>query len=138
MAGLFQLVTRRSIWKVDVPILVLGAFYGILAACYVFFEVVVINYRPVILTQGPVLEASFPSSHTMASICIMATAMIEFHDYLRKRRGWLMAADTAAVLIQMCIRDRVKRVRQVMPEIDVAVPETSALDLALMLAGKII
>jgi len=35
----------------------------------------------------------------MASICIMATAMIEFHDYLRKRRGWLMAADTAAVLI---------------------------------------
>lgn len=99
MAGLFQLVTRRSIRKVDVPILVLGAFYGILAACYVFFEVVVINYRPVILTQGSVLEASFPSSHTMASICIMATAMIEFHDYLRKRRGWLMAADTAAVLI---------------------------------------
>lgn len=36
------------------------------------------------------------------------------------------------------IRDEVvKRVRQVMPEIDVAVPETSALDLALMLAGKI-
>ena len=97
MAGLFQLITRRSIWKVDVPILVLGAFYGILAACYVFFEFVVINYRPVILTQG--LEASFPSSHTMASICIMATAMIEFHYYLRKQSGWLMAADTAAVLI---------------------------------------
>ena len=35
------------------------------------------------------------------------------------------------------IRDEVvKRVRQVMPEIDVAVPETSALDLALMLAGN--
>lgn len=73
MAGLFQLVTRRSIWKVDVPILVLGAFYGILAACYAFFEVVVINYRPVILTQG--LKASYPSSHTMASICIMVTAL---------------------------------------------------------------
>lgn len=72
MAGLFQLVTRRSIWKVDVPILVLGAF-GILAACYAFFEVVVINYRPVILTQG--LKASYPSSHTMASICIAVTAL---------------------------------------------------------------
>lgn len=36
------------------------------------------------------------------------------------------------------IRDEVvKRVRQVMPEIAVAVPETSALDLALRLAGKI-
>lgn len=36
------------------------------------------------------------------------------------------------------IRDEVvKRVRAVMPEIDVAVPETSALNLALMLAGKI-
>ena len=36
------------------------------------------------------------------------------------------------------IRDEVvKRVGQVMPEIAVAVPETSALDLALMLAGKI-
>lgn len=29
----------------------------------------------------------------------MATAMIEFHVYLRKQRGWLLAADTAAVLI---------------------------------------
>ena len=63
MAGLFQLVTRRGIWKVDVPILVLGVFYGILAACYVFFEVIVINYRLVILTQG--LEAFYPSSHTV-------------------------------------------------------------------------
>lgn len=35
----------------------------------------------------------------MASICIMAMALIEFHVYLRKQRGWLLAADTAAVLI---------------------------------------
>lgn len=95
--GLVQMVRRRSVWKVDGRILLLGAFYFLVVVFYAFFEVVVINYRPVILAEG--LEASFPSSHTMVSICIMVTAMMQFHHYLRGKRAMLRAADIVFGLI---------------------------------------
>ena len=95
--GLIQLVQRKSIWKVDARILLLGAFYFIVIVFYVFFEFVIINYRPIILSQS--LEASFPSSHTMIVICIMVTAMLQFHYYLRDKKVCLWAIDIASVLI---------------------------------------
>ena len=57
--GLVQMITRRSLLKVDYNILVLGGFYVIVMAAYLFFEVFVINYRPVLI-EG-YLEASYPS-----------------------------------------------------------------------------
>lgn len=95
--GLIQLIRRKSIWKVDSRILLLGAFYFIVIVFYVFFEVVIINYRPVILSQS--LEASFPSSHAMIVICIMVTAMLQFHYYLRDRKVCIWIMDIASVLI---------------------------------------
>lgn len=95
--GLIQLIKRKSIMKVDARILLLGAFYFLVVIVYVFFELVIVNYRPIILSQT--LEASFPSSHVMIVICIMVTSMQQFHHYLRKRKRWLRVADTVSVLI---------------------------------------
>lgn len=95
--GLIQLIRRKSIWKVDPCILLLGVFYFIVIVFYVFFELVIINYRPIILSQN--LEASFPSSHTMIVICIMVTAMLQFHYYLRDKKVCLWTIDIASVLI---------------------------------------
>ena len=97
--GLFQLIKRKSIKKVDYRILLLGVFYAMVIAVYVFFEVVVVNYRPIILTES--LEASFPSSHVMFVNCIMATAMLQFHYYLQERKAWLWISDIVSVLIMI-------------------------------------
>lgn len=95
--GLIQLIKRKSIKKVDARILLLGAFYFLDVIVYVFFELVIVNYRPIILSQT--LEASFPSSHVMIVICIMVTSMQQFHHYLRNRKRWLRVANTVSVLI---------------------------------------
>lgn len=95
--GLSQLIIRRDIRKVDARILLLGVFYLIVVVFYFFFERVIVNYRPVLLSGS--LEASFPSSHTMIVICIMVTAMLQFHHYLWHRKIWLWAADSISVLI---------------------------------------
>ena len=75
--GLVQLIKRKSIWKVDRSILALGVFYTALIAAYTFFEMVVINYRPILIDGY--LEASYPSSTTLLTLCVMPTAAIELN-----------------------------------------------------------
>lgn len=82
--GLVQLVKRRSLLKVDYSILVLGGFYLIVMAAYLFFEIFVINYRPVLI-EG-YLEASYPSSTTMLVMCVMPTARMQLHTRIRNAR----------------------------------------------------
>ena len=100
--GLVQLIRRRSPLKVDRSILVLGGFYVAVMGVFLLFEVLAINYRP-ILIEG-VLEASYPSSTTMLVLCVMPTAMMQFHDRIRSPilRGILlsvMGVFTAFMLI---------------------------------------
>ena len=73
--GLAQWIKRKSIRKVDRGILVLGGFYIVTIAAYLFFENVVINYRPVLINGY--LEASYPSSTTMLVMCVMPTAVMQ-------------------------------------------------------------
>ena len=81
--GLCQLIHRKSLRKVDRSILVLGGFYAAVLACFLFFEVCVINYRP-LLIEG-VLEASYPSSTTMLVMCVMPTAMMQLRDRIENK-----------------------------------------------------
>ena len=74
--GLVQLMTRKSLWRVDHSILALGLLYIVVMTAYVFFETVVINYRPVLINGY--LEASYPSSTTLLVLCVMPTAAMQF------------------------------------------------------------
>ena len=81
LVGLVQLIKRKSLFKVDKRIYILGAFYVLVGLIYVFFEKVVINYRPVILDGK--LEASFPSSHTVLAICVCVSAIVMNKFYIK-------------------------------------------------------
>ena len=97
--GLVQLVKRKNLWKVDYEIILLGMFYILVAVSYLFFEIAIVNYRPVMMDNS--LEASYPSSHAMIVICIMATAMIEFRKLFADKKALrtvLYAVSTAIIL----------------------------------------
>ena len=79
--GLVQWIKRKSLLKVDRSLLVLGGFYMVVLAAYIFFEVVVINYRPVLIDGY--LEASYPSSTTMLVMCVMPTAMMQLRAHIK-------------------------------------------------------
>ena len=80
--GLIQVIDRKSL-KVDKELIALGILYIIVILIYVFFEKFIINYRPVIIDG--VLEASYPSSHTLLSICICGSALL-INKYLFKNK----------------------------------------------------
>lgn len=102
--GLAQLIRRRSAAKVDRSIVALGAFYIVVAAFYVFFEKFVVNYRPIIIDSG--LEASYPSSHAMIVLCIMATAIIQFRSRIENNTIRIVVSAASAMVIAVTIIGR--------------------------------
>ena len=83
--GLKQLIKRKSLLKVDKEIYVLALFYILVVGVYVFFEKFIVNYRP-ILIDG-VLEASYPSSHTLMSICLCGSSIIINKKLFKNKLG---------------------------------------------------
>lgn len=81
--GLAQWIKRKSLLKVDRSLLALGGFYMVVLAAYIFFEIVVINYRPTLIDGY--LEASYPSSTTMLVMCVMPTAMLQLRTRIKNR-----------------------------------------------------
>ena len=81
LLGLIQWIKRNHLLKVDYSILVLGGFYIVVMAVYVLFEMLVVNYRPVLICG--ILEASYPSSTTMLVMCVMPTAIMQFNARIK-------------------------------------------------------
>lgn len=73
--GLIQWIKRKHFLKVDRDILILGGFYLVVMAVYILFEMITVNYRPVLINE--VLEGSYPSSTTMLVMCVIPTAMMQ-------------------------------------------------------------
>ena len=74
LIGLIQLIKRKSLFKVDKEIIILGLFYVVVISIYIFFEKVIVNYRPILMNGF--LEASYPSSHTLMTICLCGSSII--------------------------------------------------------------
>ena len=73
--GFVQLIKRKSLFKVDKDLILLGIYYFIVIMGYLIFEVIPINYRPILIDGR--LEASYPSSTTLLVLSVMPTLLLQ-------------------------------------------------------------
>lgn len=87
--GIWQWIKGKSLKAVDPCLIVLGIFYIMMAAFYLAFEFIVINYRPVLVDGA--LEASYPSSHTFVTLFIFFSALPVTNRLVKNqsRRMWI-------------------------------------------------
>ena len=104
LLGLIQWIKRKHLLKVDYSILVLGGFYIVVMAVYVLFEILVVNYRPVLINGY--LEASYPSSTTMLVMCVMPTAIIQFNTRIKNNVLKRFVASTIVAFIVFMVIGR--------------------------------
>ncbi len=97
--GAVQLFRRKSLLKVDREILLLGGLYFVIFGLYALFEVVIVNYRPIIMPDNTVPEASFPSSHTMLICVVMGSTMMMLGRYIGK---YIKGKNLRTVLQAIC------------------------------------
>lgn len=101
LLGLCQAIKRKSLFKIDSHLFILAAFYASLLVAYVAFEIVTINFRPVLMDGA--LEASYPSSHTMLSIGICTTAIFTLHELIKNKKALLITADVFCGAIMLTV-----------------------------------
>ena len=86
ITGLVQVIRRKGFLRADKELYVMAGGLVLLAAAYVFFEIFVVNCRPVL--DGGELAASYPSSHAMLATAVAGMGMAYLHS--RQRKGVLI------------------------------------------------
>lgn len=93
--GLVQWVQRKRLKKVDIDITLLGAYYVLVILGYLVFEMIPINYRPILINGA--MEASYPSSTTLLVLSVMPTLMFEINR--RAKSALIRRAAAVFVLV---------------------------------------
>ena len=83
--GFIQFIKRKSLFKVDKDIIILGFYYVIVIFGYLIFEMIPINYRPILINGF--MEASYPSSTTLLVLSVMPT--LNFQAKKRIKNRWV-------------------------------------------------
>ena len=94
VVGVFQLIRRRSLLRVDPDIVLLGLYYILVILAYLVFEMIPINYRPILING--VLEASYPSSTTLLVLSVMPT--LKFQIDRRNEKTFVRKVTTVFVI----------------------------------------
>ena len=82
--GLAQLIKRKSLFKVDKDIIFLGVYYVIVIFGYLIFEMIPINYRPILINGF--MEASYPSSTTLLVLGVMPTLFFQINRRIKSKK----------------------------------------------------
>jgi len=86
VAGLVEWIRRKELLKVDREILAMGVLFLLLFLIYIFFQFVVVNYRPILLPDKPEPEPSFPSSHTIMGWTVMGSIVMVIDKYVKSAK----------------------------------------------------
>ena len=92
--GLMEWIRRKSIAKVDRDILLLGGYYILVILGYLIFEMIPINYRPILIDGA--MEASYPSSTTLLVLSVMPTLLFQIN---RRAKSQMVRRMTAAFVV---------------------------------------
>ena len=68
-------------FKVDTDIIILGVYYVLVILCYIIFEMIPINYRPVLINGF--MESSYPSSTTLLVLSVMPTLIFQLKHRMK-------------------------------------------------------
>ena len=90
LLGLDQWIRRRSIARVDRDILLLGGYYILVILGYLIFEMIPINYRPILIDGA--MEASYPSSTTLLVLSVMPTLLFQINSRAKSQTVRRMTA----------------------------------------------
>ncbi len=88
VSGLIEWIRVKKISLVNRELIILGGYFLLVILIYLFFESVVINYRPVLIDGY--LEASYPSSTTMLVMCVMPASSIHINLFVKKPKVRLL------------------------------------------------
>lgn len=99
LIGLIQLIRYKSLFRISREILGLGVAYLLSGIVYIVFEMVVVNYRPVLEEGQTFPEPSFPSSHTVLVFVVLATAVIAWGRLLENHAAIARLLQTCAILL---------------------------------------
>ena len=75
--GAVQWMKRKHLMNVDRDILLLGIYYIAVIGGYLVFEIIPINYRPILIDGR--LESSYPSSTTLLALSVMPTLVFQIN-----------------------------------------------------------
>ena len=84
LIGLIELIKKKNLKEINKVIWALAIFYICVAIVYALFEVLTINYRPLVMKNE--LEASYPSSHTMLAICVCGSSLLASYSIVKNKK----------------------------------------------------
>lgn len=96
--GIYQLIKRKSLFKVDKLILTLGVLIIVVLGLWILFDkLCVINYRPILIDGEK--EGSYPSTHVMlVSFMVISSSWI-LRKNVDKKMFKILAYIVSAILI---------------------------------------
>ncbi|MBO4823262.1 MAG: phosphatase PAP2 family protein [Clostridia bacterium] len=92
-----QWVLRKSLRRIDSNLLLLDLMFGCLVVIYLFFEIVVINYRPEL--EHGVAKASYPSSHTMLFMTVLPLLVWQVWHYVKNKPLCVVLTGVLSILL---------------------------------------
>lgn len=81
--AVLDLIKKKSLRSMDKDYFLIFGLYLLTIACYILFELMIVNYRPVL--ENGAFEASYPSSHVFIGLVSLWTAFVFAKNHINNK-----------------------------------------------------